>query len=684
MRKLLVAVSIGLGAALIALGAGRLPFVKTVELKSYDWRMRATADPSKARDDIVLVDIDEQSIRALAPYFGRWPWPRLVHAHLLDFLARSKPKVVLYDILFGEPDRSKFAIGDDQWTGEQSDNELAGSAKKLGSVIFVGDATEEASTSATPVSQSPALASAPWVERRPRYNPPMPALRDVSRGAGHNLLALDADGVARRCIPFVRVGDTTIPALAVEGAIAALGLRASDVRFEADGFWLGERHVPLAASDAPTLDGGTRNVRRLPIAYRGVWPDQRRTYRTYSFGQLFQSEEQLLAGEKADVDPAAFAGKVVIVGATAAGLYDQKAVPFAQKMSGPEIHADLVDSILSGRFIMPASRSASALLTLGAALGVASIAVLLGTWPGVIAALALAVGLVLSLSSLFGRGTWVPLVEPLVAVTLAAFGGVIYQYVFEGREKRRVKRLFSRYVSKDVYQQLLANPDDAKLGGVRRNMSVFFSDIRGFTAVSERGSPEAIVTQLNQYFSAMVPIVFANQGTVDKFVGDMIMALYGAPLDDPDHADHAVQTALAMADELARLNSRWAAEGMPTLDIGIGINTGDMVAGNLGSESIMSYTVIGDNVNLGSRLESLTRNFQTRIIISEATRAALKGQYELRPLGEVTVKGKSVPVKVFEVALADPVSRVLNSYSPLAPAADKGKTVEGPSKGQES
>jgi adenylate cyclase len=679
LRKLLVALAIGLGAALIALAAGRLPFVKTVELKSYDWRMRATADPSKARDDIVLVDIDEQSIRALAPYFGRWPWPRLVHAHLLDFLSRSRPKVVLYDILFGEPDHSKFTIGDDQWRGEESDNELAASAKKLGSVVFVGDATEEASSSA-----SPALPPSPWIERRPRYNPPMPALRDVSRGAGHNLLALDADGVARRCIPFVRVGDTTIPALAVGGAIDALGLRASDLRFDADGFWLGERHVPLAASEAPTLDGGTRTVRRLPIAYRGVWPDQRRTYRTYSFVQLFQSEEQLLAGEKADVDPAAFAGKVVIVGATAAGLYDQKAVPFAQKMSGPEIHANLVDSILSGRFIMPASRSASVLLTLGAAIGVASMAVLAGTWPGVIAALVLAAGLVLGLTNLFGRGTWVPLVEPLVAVTLAAFGGVIYQYVFEGREKRRVKRLFSRYVSKDVYQQLLANPDDAKLGGVRRNMSVFFSDIRGFTAVSERGSPEAIVTQLNQYFSAMVPIVFTNRGTVDKFVGDMIMALYGAPLDDPDHADHAVQTALAMADELARLNSQWAAEGMPTLDIGIGINTGDMVAGNLGSESIMSYTVIGDNVNLGARLESLTRNFQTRIIISEATRAALKGHYEIHALGEVTVKGKSVPVKVFEVALPDPVSRVLNTYSPLAPAADKEKTAEGPSNGQES
>ena len=415
-----------------------------------------------------------------------------------------------------------------------------------------------------------------------------------------------------------------------------------------------------------------------------MWPDQRRTYRSYSFAQLFQSEEQLLSGEKADVDPAAFKGKIVVVGATAAGLYDQKAVPFAQKMSGPEIHANIVDSILSGRFISPASRSTSILLTVAAALGVACIAVLAGTWPGVIAALVLAAGLVIGLTGLFGKGTWVPMVEPVFAVALAAFGGVTYQYVFEGREKRRVKRLFSRYVSKDVYQQLLSNPDDAKLGGVRRHMCVLFSDIRGFTAVSERGAPEAIVTQLNQYFSTMVPIVFANQGTVDKFVGDMIMALYGAPLDDPDHADHAVQTALAMAEELARLNGQWAAGGMPALDIGIGINTGDMVAGNLGSESIMSYTVIGDNVNLGARLESLTRNFQTRIIISEATRAALKGQYELHPLGEVTVKGKSVPVRVFEVALPAPVSRVLNAYSPLAPAADKEQTAEGPPKGQES
>jgi adenylate cyclase len=321
---------------------------------------------------------------------------------------------------------------------------------------------------------------------------------------------------------------------------------------------------------------------------------------------------------------------------------------------------------------------------LTAALVAALATAIIGPWVGTIVAVVDATLLIALVTFAFGRGTWAPMVEPLAAVALATFGGVAYQYAVEGREKRRVKRIFSRYVSKDVYQQLLDNPEDVRLGGNRRHMTVLFSDIRGFTAVSERGQPEAIVAQLNQYFSAMVPIVFAHKGTIDKFVGDMIMALYGAPLEDPDHADHAVQTALAMTAELARLNGRWTADGLPPIDIGIGINTGDMVAGNLGSESIMSYTVIGDNVNLGSRLESLTRNFQTRVIISDATRQALKQAYDLHPLGEVTVKGKAVPVQVYEVRLPSAVSDVLNAYSPLAPAADKGKAASSPPVQKES
>jgi adenylate cyclase len=212
-----------------------------------------------------------------------------------------------------------------------------------------------------------------------------------------------------------------------------------------------------------------------------------------------------------------------------------------------------------------------------------------------------------------------------------------------------VKHVFSRFVSRDVYDQLMADPSRASLGGARRDMTVLFSDIRGFTTFTELGRAEAVVAQLNEYFSTMVPVVLAHRGTVDKFVGDMIMALFGAPLEDPDHADHAVRTALAMIEALEGLNARWAAAGLPVLDIGVGVNTGDMVAGNIGSESIMSYTVIGDAVNLASRLESLNKQYGTRIIISRATRDRLKRRYDMKPLGAVTVKGKSEAVEIFEV-----------------------------------
>ena len=252
-------------------------------------------------------------------------------------------------------------------------------------------------------------------------------------------------------------------------------------------------------------------------------------------------------------------------------------------------------------------------------------------------------------TQVFANGHWLNLTQPVLAASFALFGGVAYQYFFEGREKRKMKKLFGQYVSRDVFDQLVANPSLARLGGQRREMTVLFSDIRGFTTVSERGQPEEIVAILNEYFTQMVDIVFQHQGTLDKFVGDMVMALFGAPLDDADHADHAVESALDMLAALAALNVRWKAAGGPELDIGIGVNTGPMIAGNIGSEAIMSYTVIGDAVNLGSRLESLNKQYGTRIIISEATRIQLKGKYVLRPLGDVVVKGKTQPVAIFEL-----------------------------------
>jgi adenylate cyclase len=326
-------------------------------------------------------------------------------------------------------------------------------------------------------------------------------------------------------------------------------------------------------------------------------------------------------------------------------------------MPGINVHAAVADDILSGRFVAPPRDAIRVATVLLAALLVGLVAAAIPAWWATAATAAFVAMTAWFATDAFARGQWLNLSQPVVGSCLALFGGVGYQYFVEGREKRKMKKLFGQYVSKDVYDRLVANPALAHLGGERRDMTVLFSDIRGFTTVSESRQPEEIVAMLNEYFSLMVDIVFRHHGTIDKFVGDMVMALFGAPLDDPRHANHAVDAALLMIEALAALNARWKREGkFAELDIGIGINTGPMIAGNIGSEAIMSYTVIGDAVNLGSRLESLNKEYGTRIIISNATRERLTGSYTFRPLGDVKVKGKTEPVMIFELVSRETAS----------------------------
>jgi adenylate cyclase len=653
VRKVLIGAAIGLAAAGVAALLGLIPFVEAVEWRTYDWRIQWTADPASARKDIVLVAIDQSSVRNLEPLVGRWPWPRMVHASLLDFLARAPAKVIVYDVIFAERDRRSFTVGDQTWTGEESDRALAEATAKAGNVVHVVDVAAEAGGAAQEPLEATPYRLDERVEARAVALPPFPELAKASRALGHNLVVADPAGPVRRAIPFVRGGGQFLPSLPFAAAIVARGVPPSEVSVSGSTLRVGDRAVPLIERQLPSFDGGSRPSLRTLIRYPGGVLDprtKRPTYADYSFYDLFYSEKQIEAGEKPLVDPARFKDAIVIVGTTAPGLYDLIPVPFSEgKMPGMQIHASMLDSVLSGRFMKPAPGWAGLAALLLCAL-VAGIGLMrLGVWPGLALSAATAAAFVVVAVMLFEQGLWLGMIEPASALTLAAFGGVSYQYFVEDREKRRVKRLFSRYVSKDVFDQLMSDPSKAGLGGKRRTMTVLFSDIRGFTTFSEQGEPEAIVQQLNEYFSRMVHVVFEHRGTLDKFVGDAVMALFGAPLDDPDHAEHAMQAALAMLKELEELNRGWAAEGRPTLAIGVGVNTGDMVAGNIGSESIMSYTVIGDAVNLGSRLESLNKQYGTSVIISDATRERLQGRYDIRALGDVVVKGKSQPVAIFEV-----------------------------------
>jgi adenylate cyclase len=660
---LLAVLGLAMVSALAALALGILPLARSVEWTLYDLRMRQTVDPSHAPPRIAMVEIDEQTLREMEPLAGRWPWPRIVHSLIVDFFARGPARLVVYDVLFLEHDRRDgFEMGGERISGADSDQALVDSVAKAGNVILLADATYAG-------QRDPKAASSAYrrerivtrwrieapIQERPVVTAPFPELARAARGLGHNLFVLDDDGPIRRVAPFVRSEGGDVPGLAVATWLALAGLTPERVQVTGNVLHLGDARLPLLRFPIRRATGETGAVESAEglIRYRGpaLGPDGKPTYRIYGANTILASENLLLNGEKPLVDPAAFRDAIVFVGVTAAGGSDVFQTPLGStgRIPGSQIHGTIVDQLMTGRALDKVPMWALVLVTFGVALSTARFTVPLPMRLGGPGAAAIAVVVAGAGLALFRRGHWLPLVQPLAACAFAGVGGLAWQYFVEGREKRQVKQLFSRYVSKDVYEQVLQNPALAELGGTRRTMSVLFSDVRGFTAITERGDPEALVAQLNEYFSRMVEIVFAHHGTLDKFVGDMVMALFGAPVEDEAHADHAVAAAVDMVRALAELNVKWRAEGRPTLGIGIGVNSGEMIAGNIGAETVRSYTVIGDAVNLGARLESLNKDFGTTIIVSDRTVGLLRGRYNLRSLGPVTVKGKSVAVEIFEV-----------------------------------
>ena len=671
---------VGLGAAVLVLGTDLLSSatasgsglhpLQTIELKTYDWRLTHTARPDTARQDIALIEIDEYSLRNLQPYAGRWPWPRIVHAMLLDYLARAPAKMVVYDINFAEADtRRGFDYAGDTMSGAASDQALVEAVRAAGNVILLADATYNAASGESfemPDTGFPP--TSPGALNRPVVYPPFAELAQAGSALGHNFFVLDPDGPLRHTVPFTRAGTHVLPSLGLTAALKAAGIPPGDVRFDRGRLVMGDRVMPLSWRHVKSSDG-VESYQWGLINFRGpaLLADLKtRTYPTYSFFDLAAAEQEILNDRTPAIDPARFRDRIVFVGTTASGLFDVFETPFANgRMPGINVHAAVADDVLSSRFIREAGPGVRVATVTAAAAVIGIVATTVPAWWATAATAVFIAALSWVAMRLFGSGYWINLSQPVLASSFALFGGVGYQYFVEGREKRKMRKLFGQYVSRDVCEQLVANPGLARLGGQRRDMTVLFSDIRGFTALSERGQPAEIVGMLNEYFTRMVEIVFRHHGTLDKFVGDMVMALFGAPLDDPKHADHAVEAALEMLDALHELNVRWRAAGAPELDIGIGINTGPMIAGNIGSEAIMSYTAIGDAVNLGSRLESLNKEYGTRIIISKTTRDRLSGVYRLRPLGDVVVKGKTQPVAIFELAGR-------GDSTPTAPAPRQG------------
>jgi adenylate cyclase len=354
---------------------------------------------------------------------------------------------------------------------------------------------------------------------------------------------------------------------------------------------------------------------------------------------------RILNGE---VAPEEFAGKIVLVGATSPILHDLFPTPFATsgRMPGVEIHANVLETLFQGIPLQRVPRALSLALVLAAALLATRLADRLRPLPGLAVVLLgiVGYGLICLAAFLWGR-FWMEVMPVPAALVAGHAATTVQNFIREQRERRRLSRFFSPAVVAEVVHQ----KDDRQLGSSRRLTTVLFSDIRGFTSMSERMSPEDVASFLREYLTVMTDAVFKEGGTVDKYIGDAIMALWNVPFEQPDHAARAVRTALAFQERLKPLAARFQEKYGGDLRCGVGINTGDAVVGTIGSEQRLEYTAIGDTINLGSRLESITKDFKVPIVLSETTRSHLGQEFITRYLGEVKVKGKEIPVKIFTV-----------------------------------
>jgi len=366
IRKLVAALGLGVLAALIVLGLDATRSLDIAELKSYDWRMRLSADASLASRDIVLVEITDATIRDGSPIFGHWPWPRVAFSLTLDFLQRAPAKVVALDLLFTEPDTvAQYDLGDQKMSGSESDGALADSVKSSGNVVLLADAVNEGLVGGTDITshakwRDPGYRLGPRIEERPVILPPLQPLTDAAAGLGENFLAIDGDGPARRMQPFVRKGEHFLPSLGIAAALQAGGFKPEDVSLDGDTIRVRDRRIPLVPLQVKEARDPSKTHDQLPmlIDYRApALPDGSSPYRRYELRHILKSEQQLEDGEKPLVDPSVFKNKIVFVGLNASGLGDVFVTPFGStaRMPGIQLHASMADSLLSNHFIRPAS-----------------------------------------------------------------------------------------------------------------------------------------------------------------------------------------------------------------------------------------------------------------------------------------------------------------------------------------
>jgi adenylate cyclase len=606
-----------------------------IESKSYDLRLQLRnlmRNPPSA-EEIAIVMIDERSIAEI----GRWPWSRDVQARLVERIAEGRPKVLGIDIMYSERE-----------DGER-DGKLAQAIKRAGNVVlaaaFVVEEPDGRQGELAPppdylwdaafmeVRTVPGINWKKWALKPEKVNPPVEELARVAT-LGHVTSLPDLDGVLRWEFMYVSYGDDSYPSFPLQVARLVSGVPMKEMTlYGGSKIKLGERVI------ATDLSG------RVLVNYLG---------REKSFPHI--SAADLLKGR---VSPDILRGRIVLLGTSALATFDQKVTPFSANFSGVEKNANVVHNILTNGFIQKSPGVFELVVIILTSIILIIFLPRLKATPGVLLAFGLMGGyFLISCHLLISHNVWLNIVAPSANMTVIFAAGTITRLFIEEKQAREIRAMFTSYVSPKIVEALINNPKMAALGGERRTVSILFSDIIGFTTLSEKLAPEEVVTMLNEYYKEMAEIIFYWDGTLDKFVGDEIMAIWGAPMDQPDHAERALRCAFHMSDKLGRLQEKWRAEGTHNIDCGIGINSGEVVIGNIGIQGKkMDYTAIGSHVNLAARVEKLNRKYGSRILITGNTYEAIKpllerkaiGHGDFRELEPVQVRGLEEKARIFLV-----------------------------------
>jgi adenylate cyclase len=656
---------------IVLLFRAHVPIFDLIELKTYDLRFlsRGQVQPSPS---VVLALIDEKSL----DIEGRWPWPRSKIAALVEGLSRDGAKVIGFDIGFLEPDEnSQLGILDQlsqkvetlaiynsqladfiQESKRQADNDLAltNAIKNSSAAVVLGyffhrseedlgyriaqqdidQRLERISASKYPF----VTYTKPGLEKVTSHNEAyapeinLAMLTEAAASSGYFSLRTDPDGIVRWMPLMLLGGDDLFPPLSVLCVWHYLGKPQLTVKigpFGADGIQMGNRFIP------------TDETGRLLINYLGP----AKTFPYFSITDV-------LSGKLAK---GTFTDKIVLVGSIAIGAHDLRNTPFTSLSPvypGVEIHATVIDNMLTQHFITSPEWSKAydllAIIILGGLVGAALPR--LGPLKGLLFASALvALHLFVARRLFIDAGMWLNVVFPVLAVSANYIVVSVYDYVTEERERKKIKDAFTHYVAPVVIEEMLQDPGRLKLGGEEKVLTVLFSDLQGFTSASERYAPHQMIELLSEYYNRMTEQIFAYQGMLKEYVGDELMAIFGAPIEQANHAERACAAALAMREHREALSEEWTKIGRPPLIARTGINSGLMLVGNLGSKYRFAYGVLGDHVNLGSRLEGLNKAYGTKILIGENTARVVEKSFLLREVDMVQVVGRAQAVRIYEL-----------------------------------